>query len=76
MASDTVQIVVPKEVCRNFSIGAAAKISGKWVKSIGDQQDKEILADEFTVLHPNQFKVSFNILFLKILFLASQRTIQ
>jgi hypothetical protein len=55
--SDSVQIVVPKQVCRTFSIGGAAKVSGKWVKSVGPAQDKEILADSFTLLHGSQIQV-------------------
>ncbi|KAI6182307.1 putative asparagine--tRNA ligase, mitochondrial [Aphelenchoides bicaudatus] len=53
-ASDPIQVVIPKKVCRNFSIGGAAKVSGKWVKSIGAGQEMEVLADKFTVLHTNE----------------------
>jgi aspartyl/asparaginyl-tRNA synthetase len=45
---------VPKQICRNFSTGATAKVKGTWVESIGPGQDREILADEFIVLHQNQ----------------------
>jgi aspartyl/asparaginyl-tRNA synthetase len=49
-ASTSMQIVVPKAVCRKFPVGGAAKVSGKWVKSMGAGQEMELMADSFTLM--------------------------
>jgi aspartyl/asparaginyl-tRNA synthetase len=70
VTSDSVQVVVPKQVCRTFSIGGAVKLSGKWVKSSGSKQEMEILADKFTLLHSNQLQVNSTLCILANLFFS------
>ncbi|CAD5206353.1 unnamed protein product [Bursaphelenchus okinawaensis] len=57
-ANGTVQAVVPKEVGRNFKVGSAVRVKGRWVKSQGAQQSHELLASEVEKMAKDQDMVS------------------
>lgn len=69
LTTGSLQIVVPRSVCKSVTVGSAVKANGKWVKSEGAQQDMELFATDFVVVGPNTSgKVSECFFFFCILF--------
>uniref|UniRef100_A0A0N4ZEU7 AA_TRNA_LIGASE_II domain-containing protein n=1 Tax=Parastrongyloides trichosuri TaxID=131310 RepID=A0A0N4ZEU7_PARTI len=51
---DQIQAIIPRNQVEKINVGTSIKICGEWVKSLGNQQDYELLSSSCMVYNINQ----------------------
>ncbi|CEF66830.1 Probable asparagine--tRNA ligase, mitochondrial [Strongyloides ratti] len=56
-SNDQIQAVIPREIVKKINAGTSIEISGDWLKSLGKQQNFELVANSCKIYNINQSQI-------------------